>query len=112
MSAEKLIRQADAIVEADLSEASVDLQSFAATYKAKRDAGDTRAQAAWARAVVRRADFDGVEVKGGGSNGPTVKELEAEIASRNEGRDEDDRIVPASRKKADLEQALAADDAR
>lgn len=43
--------------------------------------------------------------------GLTKAEMLAEIERRNEGRDEDDRIVPLSQKNADLKAALAADDA-
>lgn len=39
-----------------------------------------------------------------------VADLTAEIDRRNEGRDEADRITPAGAKKADLIQALEADD--
>ena len=39
-----------------------------------------------------------------------VPELEAEIAQRNEGRDEADLIKPDGSKKADLVAALEADD--
>lgn len=42
---------------------------------------------------------------------PTVAELKAEIARRNEGRDEADQI-PASGNKSDLIAALKADDNR
>jgi hypothetical protein len=40
----------------------------------------------------------------------TVKALTKEIDERNEGRDEDDEIVPDSAKKADLIDALLLDD--
>lgn len=40
----------------------------------------------------------------------SVNELREEIANRNEGRDEDDRIVPGGRNKDDLVAALLADD--
>jgi hypothetical protein len=111
MGSTKLIAQADAIVDGDLKGASVDLRSFSATYRAKRDAGDSRAQSAWARAVVNRAGKEGVEGKGGKAR-LTKAELLAEIESRNADRDDDAKIVPASEKNADLEQALAADDAK
>lgn len=42
---------------------------------------------------------------------PTKAEMLAEIERRNEGRDDDAKIVPASQKNADLQAALAADDA-
>lgn len=45
----------------------------------------------------------------GGEKTPSVAELKAEIATRNEGREEADQITPASTKKADLIAALAAD---
>lgn len=41
-----------------------------------------------------------------------VADLLAEIDRRNEGRDEDSLIVPASQRKSDLLAALAADDAQ
>ena len=45
----------------------------------------------------------------GGYGSMTVSELKAEIAARNEGRDEAD-LVPDEGKKADLVAALEADD--
>lgn len=45
-----------------------------------------------------------------GYDAQKVADLEAEIANRNEGRDEADQIVPAGTKKADLIAALEADD--
>lgn len=39
-----------------------------------------------------------------------IADLNAEIARRNEGREEADLLVPAGTKKADLIQALEADD--
>jgi len=41
---------------------------------------------------------------------PTKAEMLAEIESRNEGRDEEHKIVPASEKNDDLAEALRADD--
>ncbi len=41
---------------------------------------------------------------------PTKAELLAEVEKRNEGREDDAKIVPASEKNADLEAALKADD--
>ena len=41
----------------------------------------------------------------------TVAELEAEIKARNDGRDADEHIAPASKRKGDLIDALEADDA-
>lgn len=41
----------------------------------------------------------------------TAGELRAEIARRNEAREDDERIVPEGRKNADLVAALEADDA-
>lgn len=47
------------------------------------------------------------------SKGPSKADLEAEIAKRNEGRDEADLIKPEGKgNKPDLVAALAADDAR
>lgn len=46
------------------------------------------------------------------SPAPTKAEMLAEIANRNEGRDEADLIVPESQKNADLTAALKADDER
>lgn len=113
MSTEKLLKQADAIAGAKLpEEASVDLQSFVATYKAKVKAKDERARAVWARAVVNRANLEGIEGKGGGGGKPTKAELLEEIERRNADRADEDKIVPASEKNADLEQALADDDAK
>lgn len=40
----------------------------------------------------------------------TVPELKAEIDARNDGREDDDKIAPASSKKDDLVAALEADD--
>lgn len=108
----KLIKQADAIADGKLpDDASVDLQSFVATYKAKREAGDTRGQNAWARAVVNRAGKEGVEGKGGKVKLTKAELLDA-IETRNKGREEADLIVPKSEKNADLEKALADDDAK
>lgn len=45
-----------------------------------------------------------------GSSGPSVDELKDEIDKRNEGREDDAKIVPAGTKKADLVAALKADD--
>lgn len=118
----KVIAWADAIADLDeLPEgASVDLQSYVATYRAKRAAGDKRAATAYARAVVNRARRDGVEVEaqapssssGSAGRGPTKADLEAEIERRNKDREEAARIVPAGSTKADLQAALDADDAK
>lgn len=43
--------------------------------------------------------------------GITVPNLEAEIAKRNEGRDDDKKIAPKGTKREDLVAALVADDA-
>lgn len=104
----QLIEKADTLVDALPEDASLDLQSLAATYRAKRDADDTRGATAYARAIVRRAASEGVSVSGERS----MDDLRAEIASRNEGREDADLIKPAGRKKADLEAALEADDAK
>lgn len=47
---------------------------------------------------------------GSGYESQKVDDLKAEIDSRNEGRDEADRIVPDGAKKADLIASLEADD--
>lgn len=71
--------------------------------------------------LVREFEMQGytLEVNGEGSNDDedegysdwSVKELKAEIDSRNEDRDEDDQIVPEEPgNKAELVAALEADD--
>lgn len=60
----------------------------------------------WATDLVHPDDLEAEEK----AKELTVPELEAEIASRNEGRDEADLIKPQSGKKADLLAALSADD--
>ena len=102
------ITKADALLKSVATEdMSIDLQSLVASYRARLEAEDERAATAFARAIVRRADREGLSPVAA----MTVKELEAEIATRNEGRDDADKIQPASRKKADLQAALDADDA-
>lgn len=108
-AAETYLAQADDLVSSDLSEAHLDVQSLAATFKARRKAKDPKA-AIFARALVKRAVGTGLEVKA--AKPSTIPELKAEIERRNEGREEADLIVPEGTRKADLEAALAADDAR
>lgn len=119
----ELVDQADALLESvDPAKVDPDLASLLADYRTRKDAGNP---ALWivARAVVRCADRVGVELPAvgadgaGGTGGPkaigemTAAELKAEVERRNEGRDEDARIVPDGTKKADLLTALVADDA-
>lgn len=108
MSAASDVELADALLDSDLSDAHLDVQSLAAVYKARRDEEDRRAPV-FARALVKRARSAGVDL--GGSKDLTVAELKAEIASRNEGREESDLIVPDGKTKAALVAALEADDA-
>lgn len=61
----------------------------------------------WAKDLVDPDDLD--EVSG---ESRTKTELEAEIARRNERRDEADLIEPAGKNKADLVAALEADDVK
>lgn len=112
MSAEKLIEQAEAYIDAsDLSDLHPDVQSLVATYEAKAKAEDKRGQVAFARAIVRRARAAGYDFDGGKSiQDMTKAELQAEIDRRNEGR-EDDAKLSRSGNKDDLLAALEADDA-
>lgn len=67
----------------------------------------------WASGLVGEhlleADDESGDGDQGGYGSMTVSELKAEIAARNEGRDEAD-LVPDEGKKADLVAALEADD--
>ena len=109
--AENYIELADALLKSDLSEAHGDVQSLAATYKARSEAGDDRHAATFARALVNRARSTGLDVDGGKTLADlTVAELKAEVERRNEGREDDALIVPEGTKKADLLAALEADD--
>ncbi len=109
MGTQELLDRADAI-SADLSdEASVDLRSFVATYRSKREDADARGSVAYARAVVRRADAEGLTVEP--EHVATRDELRAEIKARNEARDAASKIKPASQSRDDLAAALDADDA-
>jgi hypothetical protein len=110
--AENFSELADKLVDGDLSDAHLDVQSLAATYKARRDDEDPRA-GVFARALVNRARSTGLDVDGGSSLADmTVADLKAELERRNEGRDEADLIAPEGTKKADLIAALEADDAK
>lgn len=107
MSGVNYVEQADALLDdVKLSDLSIDVQSYAATYVAKRDEGDTRAATAWARALVRRAAREGHSAKVERS----AAELKAEIDRRNEDREEGDQIKPDGRSKAAMQAALDADD--
>lgn len=68
----------------------------------------------WATDLVHADDLVGSDDSGGedatGYEAKTVAELKAEIAGRNEGR-EDEAKIPASGNKPDLVAALEADDA-
>lgn len=114
MSAQNYVAQADALLEADLSEASVDVQSLARTYESRKD--DRRAHV-FARALVRRAESSGFKVPAASAK-MSKADLEAEIERRNAGRADDSLIVPegtgANGKVTvkDLEAALKADDER
>ena len=108
MEAASYVERAEAILAAvERDDMSLDLQSVAASYEARRDAGDERGRVAYARSVVRFAEREDLNP----ATMLTAKELAAEIKTRNEGRDEADRIRPVSRKREDLEAALEADDA-
>lgn len=111
-TAAELIAQADALLESvDPAAVDADLASLLASYRSVQGS-----PAAWitARAVVRCADRLGVVPDAGAGakalDAMTAAELKDELERRNEGRDEDARIVPESTKKADLLAALAADD--
>lgn len=114
MSAADYIAQADALVASDLSDAHVDVQSLAATYKARK--GGRGAQA-FARALVRRAGSAGVKIPSATAK-MSKAQLEAEVERRNRGRADDALIVPTGTgsngnvTKDDLEAALKADDER
>ena len=86
---------------------SLDLQSIAASYEHRKAAGNERAAVAHARALVRRAAKEGLAAE----KRLTVKELQAEIKARNEGRDDAAQIKPASQRRDDLQAALDADGA-
>jgi hypothetical protein len=60
--------------------------------------------------VVNPEELDDPDADGQAYSDMKVADLEAEIASRNEDREEDDQIQPASGRKADLIAALEADD--
>lgn len=65
----------------------------------------------WAADLVHPDDIEGDD-KGSASKPakPTKAEMLAEIERRNEGRSDEDRIVPASEKNDDLAEALRVDD--
>jgi len=112
VSAQNYVAQADELIKGDLSEASVAVQSLAATYKSRQD--DPKAHV-YARALIRRAQATGYEVPSASAK-LTKGELQAEIDRRNAGRAEDSLIVPTgsgrngSVTRDDLEAALKADD--
>lgn len=67
----------------------------------------------WAADMVQPDDYAEESPAGvGGAKPLTNAELEAEIAARNEGRADEDLIVPAGKTKADMIAALDADDAK
>lgn len=66
----------------------------------------------WATDLVQQDDLEAEDPTEEPAKEPTNAELEAEIAQRNEGRAEEDRIVPASTRKADLVAALERDDSK
>lgn len=106
-----LIEKAKAFAKSvDRDEVSGDLSSAIASFEHRLANGSDRAAFAHARAVVRLAEREGHTV--GDTKPATVADLRAEVARRNEGRAEADLIRPAGAKKADLEQALADDDAK
>lgn len=106
-SAEDYADRADKIADAtDHSGYSPDLRSLVNAYLPRREAGETRAAAAFARAIVRRAEREGaVEAEE-----LSAADLKAEIDRRNEGRDDDAKIKPEGRSKAAMQAALKADD--
>lgn len=114
MSARNYVAQADALLDADLTDASVDVQSLAAVYRKRQK--DRRAHV-FARALVRRAESAGYAIPAGS---PKLQkaDLEREVERRNAGRVDDSLIVVegtgrgGSVTKADLEAALQADDER
>lgn len=63
----------------------------------------------WAADLVHDDDVEGA-AKPEDYGAWTVAALEPEVASRNTDREDDDKVVPASGKKADLVAALVADD--
>ncbi len=64
----------------------------------------------WATGMVGDHLLDSAEADPEGYEASKVPVLEAEVASRNTDREDDDKVVPASGKKADLIAALVADD--
>ena len=109
MQSNELIEKADELLtSADEEDMSPHLRSLVVSYKRRRDAEETRAAATFAKALLVRAEREGLVV----AKEATIADLRAAIASRNEGRDEADLIKPAGRSKADLQAALDADDAR
>lgn len=109
MSAEELLERADKIVDGlKADQGSPDLKSLVVAYKRRRDAEEDRAAAAFAKAVVLRAEREGLAP----AEDLSAADLKAEIDRRNEGRDEADLIKPDGRSKAAMSAALAADDAK
>lgn len=106
-SAQTYVAQADALLDSDLSEAHVDVQSLAESYRRRQK--DRRAHM-FARALVNRAKSSGLDVPDG-SSVLTVDDLKAEIKRRNEGREPADRLK-LSGTKDELVAALKADDER
>lgn len=113
MDSEQIIDRAEKLLTAASGkDASGDLHSFVASYKARRDSGDSRGSLAYARAIVRRATFEGLSPATSLGGARTKADLEAEIEFRNEGRPDDELIVPDGKTKSALQAALDADDER
>ena len=112
LTPEQALKQADAFVEStSYDDVHPDIAGLMAGYKYRRDGGDERGAYVFARSLLKRAARAGLDV-GDPVAELTVAELKDEIARRNEGRAEDEQIRPEGSKKADLQAALAADDAR
>lgn len=111
MNPEQITERAESLLSvARGKDASGDLHSFVASYEARRDAGDSSGALAYARAIVRRSAFEGLAPATSLGGARTKADLQAEIEFRNEGRPDDELIVPDGRTKAALQAALDADD--
>lgn len=107
--AHELVEQADAIVKSvKVDDMSLDLQSLVAEFKRRQKNEDARGAFAFAKAIVRRSEREGLTA----AEELSAADLRAEIDRRNEGRDEADLIKPDGRSKAAMQAALAADDAK
>lgn len=112
----KLVDRVGAYVDTEPDDLHPDVASLVAMFRRHRENGHARGMAAFARAISRRVELPQV---GSGSGGRvTADDLRAEIERRNEGRADDDLIVPEGTgaggkvTKADLEAAIRADDER